>query len=105
MTVDPLCSTDKLRLLLVSASGHEPNLLLVSMYLLIPERQPTVNTQIALNWVWIGQRIQFDFNSSAFHRPISSKLNPEEDHYFFGQQKNRSNRSEEIKKSALEDAL
>ena len=49
-----LCSTDKLKLLLASASGHELNPLLVSMYLLIPERQPTVNTpnrfELGINW-------------------------------------------------------
>ena len=63
MTVDLRDSKSKLRSVfhwqaqaapLASASSHELNLLLVSMYLLIPERQPTVNTpdrfELGIDW-------------------------------------------------------
>ena len=68
------------------------------MYLLIPERQPTVNTP---------NRFEFELgmvngvNSISIHQPFigQSVVNQILKRTItFGQQKNRSNRSEEIKK-------
>ena len=84
---------------LASASGHELNLLLVSMYLLIPERQPTVNTPNRFQLGMVN-----GFNSIFIHQPFigQSVVNQILKRTItFGQQKNRSNRSEEIKKVPL----